>query len=176
MIRKLSFIRWPMEQPSQDGFTLIEAVIAVAVLSIGILTLSVMQAGSVRGNARASQITTASAWAAQRMEQLNAMAYEDDQLDDVRNDGTDQDADLNGIDDDDDGPGRDTIPNFGLDQNTTATADFTIADDPDLPGFTIHHNIAVDQPIENMKTIRIILIRNTDQQQFVFDYFKAAAL
>ncbi len=163
----------PVQSTDQEGFTLIEAVIAIAVLSIGILSVSLMQTGAVRGNARAIQITTASAWAGDRMERLNGLGYDDVLMTDTNDNGTGQDADLNGIDDDDEGVPVDSISNFGLDQSTTATADFTSTE---LPGFTMHYNVAVDLPVKNMKTLRIIIVRQADQQQFVFDYFKAAAL
>ena len=159
---------------NNKGFTLIEALVALGVLTIGILTMYTMQTGSIRGNFRASQISTAAAWAAVRMEQLSALAYNDSQLDDVTIDGTGQDSNGNGIDDDDEGNNTDGIANFGLDQNTTATADHTLTNGP--IGFTMYYNVAVDQPIENMKTIRIIVVRNSDRQPLVFDYYKAASL
>ncbi len=158
---------------NDKGFTLVETMVALVVLTIGILTVFTMQTGSVRGNARAKQITTASALAAERMEQINGLKYDDDLLADKTDDGTGQDGDRNGIDDDDEGVVVDGISNFGLDLNTTATADFTVTD---LPGYTMYYNVAVDQPIENVKTIRLIIMRNSDQQQLVFDYYKAASL
>jgi len=156
------------------GFTLIESLVALVVLTIGILAMYTMQSGSVRGNVRASQITSASAWAADRLEQLNGLPYDDDALTDRNSDGTGQDADGNGVDDDDQGLWVDGIANFGLDRNTAATADYTFTDG--LEGFTMYSNIANDQPIDNMKTIRVILVRNADGQQFVFDYYRAAPL
>ena len=39
----------------QDGFTLIEVMIAVAVFAIGILSLSVMQTSAINGNASANR-------------------------------------------------------------------------------------------------------------------------
>jgi prepilin-type N-terminal cleavage/methylation domain-containing protein len=159
---------------NHGGFTLIESLVALVVLTIGILAMYTMQSGSVRGNFRASQMTSASAWAADRMEQLNGLPCDDDALADKNNDGTGQDADGNGVDDDDEGLWVDGIANFGLDRNTAATADYTFTGG--LEGFTMHYNIANDQPIENMKTIRVILVRNADRQQFVFDYYRAASL
>ena len=154
------------------GFTLIEAVVALAVLSIGILTINIMQNGAVQGNYRASQITTASSRAGDRMEKINGMAFDDNLLSDRNGNGTDQDADGNGIDDDDEGTGTDTIANFGLDETNDADHTFTFAED----GLTMHYNIAVDQPLDNMKTIRVIIVRDADRQQLVFDYYKAGPM
>lgn len=153
---------------SDRGFTLIEAVVALAVLSIGILTINIMQTGAVRSNYRASQITTASARAGDRMERINSLPYNDVSLTDQNGDGTNQDTDKNGLDDDD----VDAIANFGLDE--TVNADYTIPF-PD-EGLTMHYNIAVDHPLENTKTIRVIIVRDADQQQLVFDYFKAGPM
>jgi prepilin-type N-terminal cleavage/methylation domain-containing protein len=158
---------------NERGFTLIEALVALGVLTIGILTMYTMQTASVRGNFRASQISTASAWAMDRMEQFNGLDYDDTLLEDLRNDGTGQDGNGNGIDDDDEGTAVDGIANFGLDQKTAATADKTVTD---LDGYTMYYNIAVDQPLENMKTIRVIIVRDTDQQPLVFDYYKTGNL
>lgn len=51
------------------GFTLIEAVISLGVLSIGILALFAMQTLSIRGNASASRITTLATWGSDEIEQ-----------------------------------------------------------------------------------------------------------
>jgi len=158
---------------SDSGFTLIEALVALVVLTIGILTLYTMQAASVRGNNKAGQITAATVMAADLMEQISGLRYDDAQLTDRLNDGADQDSNGNGIDDDDEGMPGDGISNFGLDRNSAATADHTVTD---LPGFTMYYNVAVNQPMENMKTIRMIVVRKVDRQQLVFDYYKAASL
>jgi len=177
MIVKLFRENQQMPRLNESGFTLIEAMVALAVLSIGIVVMYAMQTGSVRGNHHAQNITTASAWAVERMEEINGLDHYDDLLDDKNNDGTGQDANGNGSDDTDDGlaQAKDTILNFGLDQKTTATAECTNTD-PDLPGFIMHYNVAVDQPLEKVKTIRVIVVRNADRQQLVFDYSKAAPL
>lgn len=173
MIIKFLTMNPRLPKLNDRGFTLIEAMVALVVLSIGVMTMYTMQTGAVRGNLRAKQITTATAWAADRMEQISAMDFDDVLLNDEKNDGTNQDVDGNGIDDDDEGVVVDGISNFGLDQNTVATADFTITD---TPGFTMYYNVAVDQPLENMKTIRMIMLRNSDRQQLIFDYYKASSL
>lgn len=156
-----------------SGFTLIESLVALGVLTIGILTMYTMQTGSVRGNFRASRISTASTWAMDRIEKINAMTYDDALLGDRHNDGAGQDANGNGVDDDDEGVAVDGISNFGLDQHTAATADHVVTG---LDGFTLYYNVAMGQPLDNMKTIRLIVVREADQQPLVFDYTKAAPL
>ena len=54
---------------NNQGFTLIEAVISLGILSIGILALFAMQTLSIRGNANASRITTLATWGSDEIEQ-----------------------------------------------------------------------------------------------------------
>ncbi|WP_319547567.1 prepilin-type N-terminal cleavage/methylation domain-containing protein [Desulfogranum marinum] len=156
-----------------EGFTLIEAVIAMFILTVGILTLQTMQVTAIKGNAHANRITAGSAWATDRMEQLYAAPYSDgsltcvnDPMCDRTGDGTDQDPDRDGVD----SVGADT--NFGLDNDTAATADH-MAVSPDGV-YTIYWNIAEDVPMPNDKTIRVIVV--SDQQgksrRVVYDYIK----
>ena len=64
----------------QDGFTLIETLVAMVILVIGIFGLYSMQTTAIRYNATASAITTSATWAADRIEQLLAVPYGDPQL------------------------------------------------------------------------------------------------
>ncbi len=61
---------------NQKGFTLIEVVIALGVLSIGILALMVMQFSGIKGNATANTITSAAVLAGDRIEQIFGMDYD----------------------------------------------------------------------------------------------------
>ena len=59
----------------EDGFTLIEVMIALAIFSIGILATWALQNGSTRGNTKARHLTSAAACAADRLERLVHLAY-----------------------------------------------------------------------------------------------------
>ena len=149
---------------NNKGFTLIEALVALFVLTIGILTLNKMQITSIRGNANASGITSSSNWAAAQIEQLLRLNYDDPLLDDGDGDGTDQDdAPNDGVDDDGD--------DFGL-NDIGAGADGTLTS-PDN-NYSIFWNVAVDEPMPNLKTIRVIVTRNFYglQKQVALDYCK----
>ena len=156
-----------------EGFTLIEVVIAMFILTVGILTLQSMQVTSIKGNAHANRITAGAAWATDRMEQLYTTPYTDgsltctnDPMCDRTNDGTDQDPDRDGTDD----IGADT--NYGLNNDTAATADHMVVSPDGV--YTIYWNIAEDVPVPNNKTIRVIV--TSDQQgksrRVVYDYIK----
>jgi type IV pilus modification protein PilV len=69
----------------QDGFTLIEALIAMLVLTIGILTLSSMQISAIKGNSTANSLTMASSVATDCYERLMSVEYDDAKMDDTAN-------------------------------------------------------------------------------------------
>ncbi len=60
---------------SEEGFTLIEVMIALMLLTIGILGMMVMQTSATTSNYRASTITTASSIAARQVETLRNMPF-----------------------------------------------------------------------------------------------------
>ncbi len=152
----------------QKGFTLIEVIVALAVVTIGIVVVNAMQITATRGNFTASNITTASNWAADQIEQLFVTPYAD--VTDTNGNGDKQAQDLlpvnadgslgNGIDDDDEGTFRDGILNFGLDEDTPATADGSTTSNDTNQKYTIMWNVADNYPMPNTKTLQVIVTWN----------------
>ncbi len=62
---------------SHGGFTILEVLIAMAVLAVGILAVGSMQVTSIKANAHANQITEASVLARDRLEKLMGLDYTD---------------------------------------------------------------------------------------------------
>lgn len=62
---------------NEKGFSLIEALVATAILSIGIITLITMQTTSVKGNAKARGLTTAASWGQDKLEEFVNTDYGD---------------------------------------------------------------------------------------------------
>ncbi len=159
------------EQNGNDkGFTLLEVLIAMVVLAIGILAVARMQTNAIRGNVSANDLTEAATHAQNRIESFVVLPYDDlanpnDPLDDVDHDGTGEDANYDGIDDN----GGD----FGLNDDTVATADgnATSADGK----YNIFWNTAVNIPITNNKTIRVIVkwTQGNRDRRISMDYIKA---
>ena len=58
---------------NQKGFTLLELLIALVILAIGLLGLAGLQVAAIKGNVSGFKISTASAVAQQRIEELKAM-------------------------------------------------------------------------------------------------------
>lgn len=157
-----------MNSPKKEaGFTLMEILIAIAILAFGLLAVATMQAWSIKGNSQAIGITEGITLAQDKIEEFISLDYNHTDLSDTDNDGTTQDtAPDDGVDDDG--------GNFGLDNTTgagTAAADHT-----DSYGrYNIYWNVAVDEPINNVKTIRVI-VEWTDRlatKRATVDFMKA---
>jgi len=183
---------------NQHGFTLIEALVAISILVVGILSLYSMQIISIQGNAKANQITLGSSWAENQIESVVLRELKDIPdifADSVRfptnlagsprpsrdnysnkritlldrtNDGSSIAQDTNNNGLDDENVGT---PNFGLDAATAATADFW-EQSPDNR-FVIYYNFAIDIPFPKVVTVRILVQEvNTASPPVVFTYYK----
>ncbi|MBU1419956.1 MAG: prepilin-type N-terminal cleavage/methylation domain-containing protein [Proteobacteria bacterium] len=154
----------------ENGFTLIEALMAVVIFSIGLVAFFTMQTTVIKGNSTASGLTTASTWAADRVERLLATNYDDPlgDLFDGDGDGTAQDLNYDGVDD--------NGGNFGLD-DTGIAADGTDTSPDGL--YTIFWNVAdwvTPVPSSNestVKAVRVIVQRNDlgSQKNVVLNYY-----
>jgi type IV pilus modification protein PilV len=65
---------------SNQGFTLLEVLIALAIFSIGILGVTALQTGSIRGNTSARGVTDIAVAATDRLEMLRSLPYNDPDL------------------------------------------------------------------------------------------------
>lgn len=119
------------------GFTLLEVIVAMAILAFGLLAVASMQVTAIRGNAFASGATQGSTWAVDQMEKLMALPYTH--------------ADL--VDSDGDGAGGLDNTTFDDDAGTAGDADHQV----NQGRFAIHWNVADNQVINNTKTVRVIV-------------------
>ena len=160
--------------PSNQGFTLVEVIVAIGILTVGILSLYSMHVASINSNGAASNMTTGSNWATDRIEILLSRHYNHADLRDDNGNGTGQDANVDGIDDSGGnsidyvgGPIDAVGGNFGLNGGLVYNAAGTLtavnqaladgrATSPDNR-YTILWNIAEDVPILHCKTIRVIV-------------------
>ena len=62
---------------SEEGFTLIETIVALVVLSVGLVALAGLQISTIRGNTLSKRMTTAVSIANARVEQIKNMPYAD---------------------------------------------------------------------------------------------------
>lgn len=129
---------------SQEGFTLVEVLIALFILTVGILGAAVMQIAAINGNSTAMRLTDASSWASDAHEALIALPFT------LPGAATPTDPLL--LDDNGDGLA-------GLDN--TDIAGSPADGGPVLhENYTVFWNVADDYPITNCKTIRVIVRYN----------------
>ena len=140
------------QRGNEKGFTLLEVIVAISILTIGLLAVASMQVSAIRGNALAFGITEATSWAADQMEKLIVLPYDHANLIDTDWDGTDEDSNGDGVDDN----GGD----FGLedtviikDKQEVITADHELT----RGKYTVCWNIAVDVEANNTKTVNVIV-------------------
>ena len=125
------------KRSKQEGFTLLEVIVAISILTFGILAIASMQAASIRGNSLSSDVTGGTTWAGGQVERLMALSYDDPLLQDTDGDGA---AGLN---------------DTGFDDDPDTQAD---ADQQAIEGrYTINWNVAVNTPITDTKTINVIV-------------------
>jgi len=131
-----------------SGFTLIEVLIALFILTIGILGMYSMQLHAIKGNNTAMIITNESNWAADRIEKIIASDYT-----------TFIDTNGNGSE--------------GLDEDTVTTADgYELSSDGN---YLIYWNVTEDKPAEpNMKTVKVIVKNKTTSNTTYFSIVKIA--
>ena len=64
----------------EKGFTLLEVIVAISILTFGLLAVASMQMTAIRGNYNASNITEATTVAQDRLENLMGLLYSDQLL------------------------------------------------------------------------------------------------
>jgi type IV pilus assembly protein PilV len=122
----------------QNGFTLIEVIVAFLLLTIGILAASSMLIGALSGNSNANRITQAVTWGEARLEALMGKPYTHAELTDTNGNGK------NGLNDTD-------VAGNPADAGPIVTPDNQ---------YTIFWNIADNYPVFGCKTIRALIRRN----------------
>lgn len=150
---------------NQSGFTILEVMIAIVILTIGILSVNVMQLSSIRGNHTANILTSETGWTSSIIEWILNSPYHTD------SNGLDN-ADSNGSDDDGDGVIDETDESY-IDDGFGTNNGLAGLDDGRLNGntpdgsllsmdgnYTIYWNVAVNYPQPGMKTIRAFVRNN----------------
>ena len=129
----------------EEGYTLVEILIAIAILAFGLLAVATMQVTAIKTNATASGMSQGVTLAQAKVEELMNLPYGHTDLLDADGDGTDQDLDNDGVDD--------SGGNFGLND--------TVGESDKVQGtngrYKIYWNVAVGEPAVNSKRIRVIV-------------------
>ncbi|AVD71990.1 type IV pilus modification PilV family protein [Desulfobulbus oralis] len=151
------------------GFTLIEVLVAMVILSIGIFALYSMQISSVRTNYFAGSLSQAANYSSSQLETLLQLIY-NDELISKRKDGKPIRKYKNASATDPNyGVSAD---NFGLDNVAENTADHWRKTEDRR--FTMTYNVVEDFPIKGIKKIRAHTQDNApgSRRPVVFDLLK----
>ena len=133
----------------EAGFTLIEAMLAMVLLSVGLLAVAGMQTSSVSGNAKARFLSEAVVLLSARAEVLQNAAYTAASV----QDGNGTNAGTAGYND-------------GVTAGTTADGSAASGN------YSIYWNVANNTPAGNCKTIRILVTHNRLQSPVTVDIIK----
>jgi type IV pilus assembly protein PilV len=85
MMTKTYALMRTKDKDNQEGFTLIEVCIAMAIFAVGILALAGLQVTYIGGNASAQMQTEATALGAQVIEHLKSLPFDAAELDSAAN-------------------------------------------------------------------------------------------
>ena len=69
----------------ENGYTLIEVLIALTIFAVGLLAVAGMQTSAIRMNSTAGKLTNLSTWGMDKIEELSALPYSDTLLDSAVN-------------------------------------------------------------------------------------------
>ncbi len=127
---------------SQRGFTLLEVIVAISILTVGLLAVATMQGSAIIANGSAMDVTDATALASDQVEKLAAVAYDDASLEDRDGDGV---------------SGLDNIE-FDGDPLTAADADYGITRQTARgKTYAVYWNVAADDAAVGTKTVHVIV-------------------
>jgi len=141
------------------GFSLLEVLLGISVFMIGMLGVTALNISSLKSNTFSGNLSEATLIAATKIEEIMAMDFAD--IDDINLDGTGQDDNKNGVDDDDEGTVVDGIANFGLDDIGIGNTDGKEEGLGYNGIYTVYWNVAVSKPIPvtppRTKTVNVIV-------------------
>jgi len=138
-----------VKMSNQRGFSLIEALIAMVLLSVGLLGAGLMQIGSMKANTNAAGRTFGVGLAQSVLDDLRSRPLNDDLLADTGDRGSALDDGMASV-------GSDPVP-ADADQSMGL---ITASDGRD---YTIFWNVAEDEPVDNAKTLRLFVYWNDNK-------------
>jgi prepilin-type N-terminal cleavage/methylation domain-containing protein len=150
----------------QEGFTLVEALVAIVIFAIGIIGCYTMQMNSIGSSIQANTMTTSSTWATYAIENLLALEYDNNLLKNSSGNAVDGRVDL-----DDTNKAGDTPDGYWQVRKAGKVEQAADAD----ALYTIYWNVVDDYPLTNTKQIRVNVVRNVGANSSVVyshDYFK----
>lgn len=121
----------------ENGFTLLEVLIAISILTFGLLALAKMQISAIQGAAAAFDLTESTNCATIKIEDLINKSYNDSDL----------------VDQDDPKDGTAGLTAVGADADFSATC----SNEKETANYTLYWNVAEDSPLTGSKTVNVIV-------------------
>jgi type IV pilus assembly protein PilV len=142
------------------GFTLVEVMIAVAILALGVLAVGTMQGSSAAGNSLAGNTTEATTLAEDTLEMLLGLPYTHADLVDATNDGA---ATLRNP--------LPPLPNTPVPDMAVRPPEYQRTVDR----FTVCWNVANNLAVSNTKTINVIVVwrHGSEDKAVILEYIRA---
>ena len=155
-----------MKKKNQKGFTLIEIMVTVVVLSAGVLAVAAMQTNAINGNASARGQTRATVLARDRLELLMTLPFNHTAFVDTNADG------VAGLDNDNDARNDYILDPGDSSVRFPAPADQADPNNPIDGKYNVCWNTA--QPGNNTITIRVITtwVERGRARRVAIDYMK----
>ena len=100
----------------EDGFTLIEVLVALTIFAVGLLAVAAMQNSAILMNSNAGKLTNLSTWGMDKIEELSVLPYNDPWLETAGNP-----------------PGNDSAGNTHQEVSGDYTISWTVVDNNPLP-------------------------------------------
>jgi len=142
---------------NEKGFTLLEILIAITILSVGLLALAEMTVYVIKSNTIGNKVTDATVLAQDKLEKLKNLSYTDAQLDDTDSNTADVSTDIHSSTTLFTSPDHsDGYPNDATGQT------ITISLSPQRVW-----NVAANTPASGMKTVTVIVGWNDSINHFV---------
>jgi prepilin-type N-terminal cleavage/methylation domain-containing protein len=179
------------EKDSQQGFSLVEVLVAILLLTVGLLALAQMQTRAVASNAFGNQLTQATFLAQDKLEELRLLnecylevlgkpqiswtTEDQDVVDNYNSQLSDTEDNWNEID----GPDPDSIPDqfswqMGAPDHTNSDGLGGIANPIDVTNTTVSHGgyyrtwyVVDDRPTIKAKTVRVRVIWGNGREVFL---------
>ena len=134
----------PLQLTEQDGFTIIEVLIAMAIFAIGILGVAAMQLTSVKGNTSAATLTANTFVGVDRVETIMSVDY--DNTTDLSPGAHTPAQTADGVDNDSDG---------------------SIDEDGESGPIVVTYDVDEDTPVVNTKTITYTVTKGSKTVTFI---------
>jgi type IV pilus assembly protein PilV len=149
---KIQSIRKINIRHNDQGFTLIEIMIAMVIFAIGILSVAALQTKATKGNISANRSTRAFTWCSDRMETLMSLPYAS-----VVADAPAQTAD--GIDNDYDGQIDEAGESGDINIAWTVVNNDGAPGNPPLNTISITVTVIWQTPMGQQKTVNLTTVR-----------------